>query len=58
VKEVAENLNLEALVRRPQIDTSSRQTTALAETAITPQLVRAVAAALAAETRQYVHSKN
>jgi general secretion pathway protein A len=58
VKEVAENLNLEALVRRPQVDMPSGQTTAPAETAITPQLVRAVAAALAAETRQYVHSKN
>jgi general secretion pathway protein A len=58
VKEVAENLNLEAVVRRPEIDALSRQTTAVAETAITPQLVRAVAAALTAETRQYVNSKN
>ena len=54
VKEVAENLNLEALVRRPQIDAASRRSFAAAEETISAsQLARALAAVLNEETREY-----
>ena len=53
VKEVAENLNLEALLRRPQIDAASRRSfAAAAETISASQLARAVAAVLDEETRE------
>ena len=58
VKEVAEKLNLESLVRRPQIDAAPRQSSApAAETISTSQLARVLAAALNAETRQYANSE-
>jgi general secretion pathway protein A len=49
VKEVAEKLNLESLVRRPQVDADSQPSAAPAETIGTSQLARALAAALNAE---------
>jgi hypothetical protein len=51
VKEVAEKLNLESLVRRPQPDANSQQFAASAETIGATQLARALAAALRAEAR-------
>ncbi len=57
VKEVAEKLNLEALVRRPQQDAASRQSTAPAEAIGTAQLARVLAAALNAEARQDAYSE-
>ena len=57
VKEVAENLNLEALVRRPQFDAMVRQPVAPTEAMPASQLARALVAALNAETRQYANSE-
>jgi general secretion pathway protein A len=58
VKEAAEKLNLEALVRRPQMAANARQSAApAAETISTSQLARALAAALHAESRQYANSE-
>ena len=49
VKEMAERLNVETLVRRPQLDAEARRTAAQAESIATSQLARALAAALKAE---------
>jgi type II secretory pathway predicted ATPase ExeA len=49
VKEVAERLNVDALVRRPKLDREAQQTAAQAETIASSQLARALAAALKAE---------
>jgi general secretion pathway protein A len=57
VKVVAEKLNLEALVRRPQMDAASRQFTSPAGPIGASQLARAIATALNAETRQYANSE-
>jgi len=51
VEEVAEKLNLESLVRRPQLDAASQQSADAPETIGTSQLARALAAALNAEAR-------
>jgi hypothetical protein len=51
VTEVAGKLNLESLVRRPQVDAVSQESAAQAEAASTSQLARALAAALSAEAR-------
>jgi general secretion pathway protein A len=51
VKEVAEKLNLESLVRRPQPDANSQQFATSVETIGATQLARALAAALRAEAR-------
>jgi general secretion pathway protein A len=57
VKVVAEKLNLEALVRRPQIDSASRQPGAPAKAVQASQLARELVAALNAESRQYANSE-
>jgi hypothetical protein len=51
VKEVAGKLNLEALVRRPQMDAASQQSAAPADAIGTSELAHALAAALSAEAR-------
>ena len=59
VKEVAEKLNLEALVRRPQMDLVSRESASLPDAAIgASQLARALAAALNAEARPDANSES
>jgi general secretion pathway protein A len=58
VKEAAEKLNLEALVRRPKMATVQRPSAApAAETISAAQLARALAAALHGESRQHVNSE-
>ena len=58
VKEVAEKLNLESLVRRPPIDATPLQSSAPAAETISPsQFARVLAAALNVETRQYANSE-
>jgi type II secretory pathway predicted ATPase ExeA len=49
VREVAEKLNVDALVRRPELVAEADQTAAQAESIATSQLARALAAALKAE---------
>ncbi len=51
VKEVAEKLNVEALVRRPQMNADSQLSAAQADVNGTSQLARALAAALNAEAQ-------
>ena len=58
VKEVAEKLDLESLVRRPDTKTDSQQPAAEAETNGAMQLARMLAAALNSEARQNVNSEN
>jgi general secretion pathway protein A len=58
VKEVAEKLNLESLVRRPQTDANSQQSAASVEAIGATQLARALAAALHAEARPDANSEN
>ncbi len=57
VKEVAEKLNVESLVRRPQLDAASQQSADAPETIGTSQLARALAAALNAEARPNANSQ-
>ena len=58
VKEVAAKLNVESLVRRPQLDSVSLQPAASAEAIGATQLARALAAALHAEARPNANSEN
>ena len=51
VKEVTGKLNLESLVRRPQVNAASHESAAPAGAIDASQLARALAAAIAAETR-------
>ncbi len=57
VKEVAEKLNLDSLVRRPQLDAASHQPAAAPEAIGATQLARALAAALNAEARPDANSE-
>jgi type II secretory pathway predicted ATPase ExeA len=57
VKEMAERLNVETLVRRPQLDAEARRTAAQAESIATSQLARALAAALKAEPEPEVSAE-
>ena len=57
VKEMAERLNVETLVRRPQLDAEARRTAAQAEFIATSQLARALAAALKAEPEPEVSAE-
>ena len=56
VKEVAGKLNLESLVRRPQMDLVSHESAAPTDAIGTTQLARALAAALTAEARPDTNS--
>jgi general secretion pathway protein A len=57
VKEVAGKLNLESLVRRPQVDTAAQESAALASANFTSQLAHALAAAVTAEARPNTFSE-
>jgi len=57
VRQVAEKLNLESLVRRPEADANPQQSAAPAESIGTTQLARALAAALNAEARPEASSE-
>jgi general secretion pathway protein A len=57
VEEVAEKLNLESLVRRPQNDAASRQSIAPADAIGTSQFARALAIAFNAEARRDTNAK-
>ena len=56
VKEVADRLNLDSFVRRPQLDSASHQSAAAPEVIGATQLARALAAALHVETRPDANS--
>ena len=58
VRQVAEKLNLESLVRRPEADANPQQSAASAEAIAATQLARALAAALHAEARPDANSEN
>ena len=57
VKEVAEKLNLESLVRRPQLEVVSSQSAAPADEISAAELAQVLTAALKAETRPHSNAK-
>ncbi len=57
VKEAAQKLNLESLIRRPQLEAASSQAAAPADEISAAELAQALTAALKAETRPHANAK-